>query len=138
MKKIFQNIIIIIGIVVGLQSCSFPEVKQAKFERDSEQVINDLIVLGNFEDARVNFSASSFKGEATNLLSIQLINGTNLNEDASELRNLGREALKILVNSIENEDDYDRFQVIFVQKESEGLVNNNINKPYEYKLEELE
>ena len=43
------------------------------------------------------------------LINFDAINGEKLGKDDVELKDLGKEALKIIFNSIENELDYDRF-----------------------------
>lgn len=137
MKKAYLTTTLLFSILLGFQSCSLPEVKQAEFERDTVEVINDLKKLSDFEDAGIYFSARSFKEETTYILRIQLVNGKNLSTDASELKELGKEALVIVVNSIENEIDYDKFQVVFVQSESIGPVSSSSTEPFEYTLADL-
>lgn len=124
MKRIFQTVSLIFGILFGFQNCSMPEIKQPKFERNSKEVMNELKALSNFEDTGTRCRANSFKDEINNFLNVQLVNGGNLSEDDIELNNLGKEALKIVVNSIENEVDYDKFQVIsiFQRKVSDRLI----------------
>ncbi len=138
MKHLFQTLLLTFGILTGFQHCSMPEITHAKFERDSGEVINDLKALGNFENAGIRWSASSFKEETISLLYVELTNGENLSEDDMELKKIGKEALKIVVNSIENEAEYDRFQAVFIQNKSIGLVSKSTTKPFEYNLEELE
>jgi hypothetical protein len=126
-----------IGILLASQGCSLPEVKQAKFQRDSKEVINELKSLKDFEDAGIKWSAISSKNKTTNILIVQLLNGKDLGDNKTELRNLGNEAIKIVTNSIENESDYEKFQVVFVQKASTGPVTTSFTKQFEYSLDDV-
>jgi hypothetical protein len=129
--------ILTIGILFVLKGCSLPEVKQAKFQKDTNEVINELKSLKNFEDAGIRWSANSFDNKTTNILIVQLLNGKGLTDNETELHNLGKEAMKIVNESIENELDYDEFQVVFIQKASAGLVSTSFTRSFEYSLEEL-
>lgn len=137
MKKTLLSILSIASLLL-FQSCSMPEVKPAKFQKDTKEVINDLKSLKDFEDATIKWSATSFDNKTTNVLIVQLLNGKGLSDNPAELRDLGKEALQVLNRSIENEKDYDRFQVVFIQKASTGLLTTSFTTPFEYSLDELE
>ena len=129
---------LISAILLLVHSCSFPEVKAPKFERETQAVVDDLKALHNFEDAGVNWKTTiSTEQSATNILSVTLLNGKNLSEDDGKLKELGKEALKIVINSIENENDYDTFQVVFMQQKSFGIVNKNFSKQFVFDLGSL-
>jgi hypothetical protein len=134
-----RNIFKTVGIatLLVLQSCSLPEVKQARFQKDAKEVINELKSLKDFEDAGIKWSARSFDNKTTNILIVQLLNGKNLSDDNEELRKLGKEAMQMVNSSIENENDYDKFQVVFVQKSNTGPVSTSFTKPFEYSLDDL-
>lgn len=134
-RNIFKTIGI--GILLFLQSCALPEVKQAKFQKDAKEVINELKSLKDFEDAGIKWSASSFDNKTTNILIVQLLNGKDLSDNNEDLRNLGKEAMQIVNNSIENEKDYDKFRVVFVQKSSTGPVSTSFTRSFEYSLDDL-
>jgi len=134
-RNIFKTIGI--GILLFLQSCALPEVKQAKFQKDAKEVINELKSLKDFEDAGIKWSASSFDNKTTNILIVQLLNGKDLSDNNEDLRNLGKEAMQIVNSSIENEKDYDKFRVVFVQKSSTGPVSTSFTRPFEYSLDDL-
>jgi hypothetical protein len=126
-----------IGILLASQGCSLPEVKQAKFQKDSKEVVNELKSLKDFEDVGIKWSAISFNNKTTNILIVQLLNGKNLGDNKTELRNLGKEAIKIVTNSIENESDYEKFQVVFAQKANTGPVTTSFTKQFEYSLDDV-
>lgn len=126
-----------IGILFATQGCSLPEAKQAKFQKDSEVVIDELKSLNDFENAGIKWSARSFDNNTTNILTVQLLNGKDLTDNETELRNLGKAALTIVNHSIENESDYDKFEVVFVQNSSTGPVTTAFTKSFEYSLDEL-
>lgn len=136
MKTTMSRIFVIAALLV-LHSCSLAEVKPAKFQKDSKDVINELKSLKDFEDAGIKWSARSFDNKTTNVLTIQLLNGKDLSDNEAELRDLGKEAMQIVNSSIKNEKDYDRFQVVFVQKASTGLVTTSFTRPFEYSLDDL-
>ena len=136
MKRIMLTILQIAALL-ALQSCSLPEVKKAKFQKDTKEVINELKSLKDFEEAEIKWSASSLDNKTTNILIVHLLNGKDLTDNEADLRDLGKEAIKIVISSIENEKDYDKFQVVFIQKASTGLVTTSFTRPFEYSLDEL-
>lgn len=137
MKK-HITLTLISAILLLVHSCSLPQVKTPIFERETQEIVDDLKALHDFEDAGINWKATTFSGEGTtNILSITLLNGENLSEDNDKLKDVGKEAFKILINSIENEHEYDSFQVIFMQKESFGLVNKSFSKQFVFDLQDL-
>lgn len=129
--------ILVIAALFVSQGCSLPEVKEAKFQKDTNEVIEELKSLSDFEDAGIRWSASSFDDKTTNILIVQLLNGKGLSDNEEELRDLGREAMRIVNGSIENETDYDKFQVVFVRQDSAGPATKSVTKPFEYSLDEL-
>lgn len=126
-----------IAAVVMSQSCSLPEINEAKFQKDTKEVINELKSLKDFEDAGIKWSARSFDNKTTNILIVELLNGKGLSDNQNELRDLGKKALQVVNNAIENEKDYDKFQVVFIQKASTGPLTTSFTSPFEYSLDEL-
>ncbi len=122
-----------------LYSCTFPELKTPEFQRSSDEVIGDIKVLANFKDADIQWSASSFDGKTQNILLVQLINGNNLPEDESSLRELGKEAIQIVINSIENESDFNEFHVEFItNEESPSLIEKNKTRTFIFQAFEVD
>jgi hypothetical protein len=127
-----------LGIALAFQACTLPEVKEAKFEYDTKQVLEKLKSLRNFEDAGISWSARSAGDKTTDILIVQFLNGKDLSDNEAELRSLGIEALKIVTGAIENERDYDKFQVVFVQRSNSGPATTSFTRPFDYSLEDLE
>lgn len=131
-------IILIIGTLACLHACFSLGMKEAKFERDIEEVRSDLKALKNFDDTGIKWMAISTNSKTTHLLKVQLLNGKELSEDDQEMRELGKEVMKIVINSIENESDYDTFQVVFIQKTGIGPLSSGSSRPFTYQLEDLQ
>jgi hypothetical protein len=123
-------------LVATAASCNFPEVKTIKFERESSEVIEDLKKLGNFDSANVGVSMSSINGKSTSSLKIDLTNGENL-PSGDELKELARKAFEIVVNSIENENDYSFCRVEIVDEQSIGIVKANSKTTFEFNQADL-
>lgn len=137
MKKTILSMLSIAAVLM-CQRCSLPEVKEAKFQKDTKEVINELKSLKDFEDAGIKWSARSFDNKTTNILIVELLNGKGLSDNQDQLRDLGKKALQVVNNAIENEKDYDKFQVVFIQKASTGLLTTSFTRPFEYSLDELQ
>ncbi|MEM7512630.1 MAG: hypothetical protein AAF388_16970 [Bacteroidota bacterium] len=133
MRKIYC----IAALLIGIIGCTFPSVIKPKFEKNSKEVINDLKSLSDFEEAGIRWNASTFKGESTHELIIQLLNGKDLNRDQEAMNELGKEALKIVFNSIENEAAFQIYKVIFVDKKGIGPVSNSYNQVIIFQPEDV-
>ena len=134
-KRIFLAIIMISCLVMS--NCTMPEMVEAKFEKETEEIINELKLLKNFEDAGIRWHVTTSGEKNFHSLQVQLLNGEDLSEDEEILKKIGKEALKIVFNSIENEEEYDGFNVMFIQKKSIGIVSSSFNKGFGYKYEEI-
>jgi hypothetical protein len=122
--------------MLTFQRCSLPEVKKANFERDQQEVIADVKNLHDFEEVNLKFSTTSFDGHTTHMLIVELLNGNFPNGD-DNLKRIGKDVLKIVLNSISNESDYSKFKVVFVNKGSAGIVTTSVTRPYEYELKDI-
>lgn len=45
--------------------------------------------------------------------------------------------MKLTINSIENENEYDKFQVVFIQQAKKGIVTKSFSMPIEFTLSDL-
>ncbi|MFZ6053075.1 hypothetical protein [Halocola ammonii] len=111
--------------------------KRPKFERDTEELIVELKELSNFENADIRWNVRSFKDTSTYYLVVNLINGKDLPEEDAELKEIGQEAMKIVVNSIENENVFDKFRVVFEEVKQSGAVTRRNKIPFEYSLSDI-
>ena len=134
-KKVLIAILMITFLVMS--NCTLPEMIEAKFEKEPDEIINELKLLKNFEDAGIRWNVTTSGEESFHSLQVQLLNGENLSEDNEELKKIGKKAFKIVFNSIENESEYDGFNVMFVQKKNIGIVSSSFNKGFGYKYEEI-
>jgi hypothetical protein len=121
-------LLIFASVVFG---CKFPEVKSPKFNRDSAAVIEDLKKLGKFENANIKSATRSFNDKTTSSLTIELINGEDLPAQGG-LESLGKEAVKIVMTSIENVKDYESFRVEFVSKQSAGIASASSSTVFDF------
>lgn len=131
--RTYLTLILLTSLVIG---CSLPEVTEAKFEREFEHVQADLKALDSFENAGVRWSATSFKGESTQSLIVELLNGTE--EDEARMRKIGESAMRIVFDSVENEDEFDIYEVVFIQQSSAGIATKTYKKPFRYEKGEID
>jgi hypothetical protein len=126
-------------IMVFLISCmSNLDYKEAKFNREPKEVIEELKMLKGFENANIKWTVSSFGDSVSQNLKVYLTNGENLPKSDSSLLEIGKNAMSIVVSSINNESDYNNFIVYFVTRKKVGTMTYNSEEPFEYKLSELE
>lgn len=130
----------ILSLIFGaflMVSCSIPNAIEPKFEKNNQEVLKELQSIGNFEKVAVNGSAFSHGSENTDFLVIQLINGKDINGEKDQMQQIGKQAMKFVINSIKNENDYDKFQVVFIQQAKKGLITTSFTIPIEYNLSDL-
>jgi hypothetical protein len=114
-----------------------PKYKEAIFNGDSkEKIEQQLRQFGSFEEAKIAWSARTFDDKTTHNLKIQLLNGSVLEDDSTEYE-IGKRAMQLVVDAIENEADYDNFVVFFIKRQKEGNVTTGSDRPYEYQLSDL-
>ena len=118
-------------------SCSIPKAIEPKFEKNNQEVLKELQSIRNFEKVAVNGSAFSHGSENTDILVVQLINGKDINGEKNQMQQIGKQAMKFVINSIKNENDYDKFQVVFIKQAKKGLINESFTIPIEYNLSDL-
>lgn len=124
-------------LLLLFQACKMPEMKEPKFEQDPDQLIAELKELSDFENADIRWSARNFKDTTTYYLVVNLIKGEDLPEDDAGLEKLGKKAMKLVVNSVENKSDFDIFRVVFGKVKKSGVVTRSSKNPFEYSLSDL-
>jgi hypothetical protein len=119
-------------------------------------VIADLKALHGFDDAKIawtenqidegssreineniKWSANLIDDGVGRNLKIYLTNGRNLPETNSRKAEIGRKAMQIVLNSIENASDYEDFTVVFVHEAVYGGMEMSSENPFRYKLEDF-
>lgn len=113
------------------------EAKEPRFEKDKDVVIDELKSLRNFENARVKWSTRSVDRKTVDILAVELVNGQGMIDDENKLRQLGKEALQLTLPAIENESEYERFEVIFIQESRRGILTNTYTRAVQYSPDEL-
>ncbi len=135
---IFKTRLLVISATVVLFGCfGGAKSKPAKFNRDSKVVLEELRQLGSFEDAKISWSARTFDDKTAHHLRIQLLNGAIPDDDSTEYE-IGKQAMQKLLAAIDNDEDYENFVVIFVTRSKNGAITVGAERPYEYKLSELQ
>ncbi len=132
------KLLILLAAVFSLTGCSLPEIKTAEFKTDQKVVLNRVKDIKDFEEANVAVSATSFDGKTTQYLTLTLINGKDMPDSESELKEIGKEALNTVVSSIANQQDYERFSVKFIQQNSVGLLNTKTGRSFSYSFKDLQ
>ena len=130
---------------------------EAQFNRSQEEVLEDLKNLYDFDDVKILWTEEQLNEDGSRQidenikwtanrtangvgrnLKVYLTNGIDLPETVEERTEIGKEAMQLVLNSIENEEDYDNFLVVFVHEAVYGGMDMRSENPYGYKLEELE
>lgn len=132
-----NTLILTIFIILSIVNCNFPEAKKPQLERDWSLIESDLKNVSNFQNVGLNCRTFSSGDKVIHSLNVSLINGKNLPESDDQLKDIAKNALKIAINSISNEEEYHRFITIFITKNDGGIVKTNKAVPFEFKLEEL-
>ena len=136
--KSIQSIILALTLLF-LQTCSLPEMQAPEWEKEPSAVIQDIQQqLGTYETASVRWSASDENSSIRHILYVELTNGPQSSAPSAQLRETGKEALRIVLNSIANEEAYDEYRVVFKSNSSAGLVNVSSEESFEYELDELQ
>lgn len=136
MKKV-KLLAFVLFISITIFSCTFPEIKKAKLEKELNEIVEDLKNIKDFEDAGFKWGVRTLGDKQSHYLQIQLINGEDLPKEEEILKSIGKEAFVKVFDSIENEEEYDDFKVIFTQKKSLGIASSTVNKEYIYTIEEI-
>jgi hypothetical protein len=113
------------------------EPKEAQFTRPQDSIINEFLHLNSFERVNINWTIRQFGKDTSSNLKLLFYNGKNLPIDDSSLREYGKSTMQILINSIKNESDYDKFIVYFIQDESKGITVYKRERKYEFRIEDF-
>jgi hypothetical protein len=131
--------LIYLTIAILLTSCfkSDLKYKEAKFNREPQEVIEELKELHDFENANIKWTVSRFDQDISHHLKVFLTNGQNLPESDSLKNQIGKEAMQIVLNSIENDTAYNDFVVYFITDIKNGVVKIGSEIPFSYQLEDF-
>jgi hypothetical protein len=125
-------------LIIIFSACSGNfKIDKVKFNRDSKEVINELKNIDNFENVNVKWSINNHNNNVTHLLYINLINGNESSKDDSARKEIGKEAMSILLKSIDNDSSFDKFVVNFVFQKSTGIVTQKRKFRYMYNLNDF-
>ncbi|HBD25783.1 hypothetical protein [Flavobacterium sp.] len=136
MKK--YTFLSLILVTFSMIKCSIPNATMPKFEKDNQEtILTELKSIGNFEKVAINGSVISSGNDITDILVVQLLNGKEINGDKNQMLEIGKQVMKLTINSIENENEYDKFQVVFIQQAKKGMVTKSFSMPIEFTLGDL-
>ena len=136
MKK--YTFLSLILVTFSMIKCSIPNATMPKFEKDNQEtILTELKSIGNFEKVAINGSVISSGNDRTDILVVQLLNGKEINGDKNQMLEIGKQVMKLTINSIENENEYDKFQVVFIQQAKKGIVTKSFSMPIEFTLSDL-
>ena len=136
MKK--YTFLSLILVTLSMIKCSIPNATMPKFEKDNQEtILTELKSIGNFEKVAINGSVISSGNDRTDILVVQLLNGKEINGDKNQMLEIGKQVMKLTINSIENENEYDKFQVVFIQQAKKGIVTKSFSMPIEFTLSDL-
>ena len=111
--------------------------RKAEFNRDPQELLEDLKKIQNFENADIKWRARQFGDSTTQVLEVYLINGQNISPNDSLRKELSRTAMKTALLSIDNDTAYDSFVVFINSSTKEGMMQMNTSQAYEFTLNEL-
>lgn len=133
-----------------------PRTVEAQFNRPKEEIIEDLKGLHDFEEAKISWTKDeiddsrrrdineNIKWTANQIdngvgqnLKVYLKNGKNLPEPNEEKHKIGKKAMQLVLNSINNKSDYEDFTVVFVHEAIYGGMNMRSENPFRFKLKEF-
>lgn len=112
--------------------------KEAQFNREYQEVVNDLKALHDFENAYIKWSVSKFGQKVNHTLKVYLKNGRDIPEPDSLKHAIGKAAMQLVLNSIDNDTAYTDFVVYFISEIRNGTVNMKRETPFAYRLEEFD
>ena len=129
---------------------------EAQFNRPKEDVIADLQQLHDFDAVEIKWTENridegSSRGIYENIkwtanqidkwvghnLIVYLTNGVNLPEINASKAAIGNKAMQIVLNSIDNDTDYEDFTVVFVHEAVYGEMDMISENPFNYKLKDF-
>ena len=108
-----------------------------QFNRNVDELVSELKELDEFEDANIKTTANESEEETGRHLKIYLKNGKHLNESNSFKNQIGKEAMQLVLNSIENGSDFSDFTVYFVTEKEYGGMDMRSENPFPYTLKDF-
>jgi hypothetical protein len=136
----------VIICIVGIYCCFFisscnvdvdPEIQKSLQQMNIEEVQAKLKALRNYEDAAFKMGTRGIGDSSWNYIYIQLKNGENLPDDKSLLKEIGKEAIEVILKSIDNDSVYTRYIVGFKNEEKVGFVSSSYEQSFEYTPDDI-
>ena len=152
-----SKVIFLSAFILLIGCTGTPKQVEAQFNRPQEEIIKDLKNLHDFEevkilwtkneiddgssrdiDENIKWTANQIDDGVGRNLKVYLKNGKALPETNEEKAEIGKAAMQIVLNSIDNETDYEDFTVVFVHEAIYGGMDMTSENPFRFKLEEFD
>jgi hypothetical protein len=138
MMKNKTLILFLIGIII---ICIYGCIKHPKHIRYKDNISlsklkKELKNLGDFEDVKIWPYIYGTKDTTIYIIVVEFFNGPNLPGEDSILIPIGKKAMTLVVNSIENSSDYNCCRVEFRKEKIVNKLTNNYYQHFEFSIKD--
>jgi hypothetical protein len=134
----FRNSLVLTFLLLAL-SCTFTSIKPntPDFITDQKTIATDIKRLIDPQEISLSGSDLKTQGQSTSELAITLINAENPPKVQDQFSHLAKEIAQLLKRSLKNENQYDRYKIIFLFEKTSGIVTKSKSAEFYFKSSEL-
>lgn len=133
-----RKLILFVGIVVILiQSCNFPELREIKFKPEIQEVADKYKKQLEPEIFQTSPGWFRFDTITTHKVVVTIFNSDKLPKEFDEKERLALDIASDVYPQIENKDDFSKIEIVF-QNQSGSVVKLKTKSNYPFSYEEIE
>lgn len=110
-------------------ACSLPDLKSPELSKDETEVIEDVKKAGGFEEVALKWKFRRADGDYTHHLILKLKNPNPVPTSENGWIELGKDAFRATVVSVDNTGEYDFFDVEF-----EYILDSGVTEKREFRF----
>ncbi|MEM9340129.1 MAG: hypothetical protein AAGA66_15450, partial [Bacteroidota bacterium] len=117
--------------------CALPSLREAVFEKEINAIESDVKSIQNAQEVKISWGVSIINGNEQHVLSVSLINCSDLPTASNELASISKDILHAVTRSLKNKSDYTTFEVKYVNASEKGIIQSSDQLKYLFTPEEL-
>ncbi|HSZ34447.1 MAG TPA: hypothetical protein VK772_14120 [Puia sp.] len=137
--KTTRKLIFLSTLALAIIGCTFTKtyLKNPVFNKSSDSIQMDLNKFISYQEISVLGKEILTNNKSNSELDINITNGQNIPTDQNEMIALGKQIAIVIKKSLQNENEYQTYRVLFVTKTENSGITKSYSKGKIFKSEEL-
>jgi hypothetical protein len=139
LTKTTKKLIFLSTLALAITGCTFTKtyLKDPVFSKSTDSTQMDLNKFISYQEISILGKEILTNNKSNSELDINITNGQNIPTDQNEMIALGKQVAIVIKKSLQNENEYQTYKVLFVTKTENSGVTKNTFTGKIFKTEEL-